>query len=189
LPDTRLPFSRRVLICGYRTSQFGALERHLMHKRFAALGRVLAGILLELVALACAASLRPAMAVETQILEIASKTGVHSFVVELATTEAERARGLMYRKSLPAGRGMLFDFDRDQPVAMWMKNTYVSLDMIFIRSDGRIARIAEHTQPLSERIIPSGSPVRAVLEVVGGTAARLGIAPGDLVAHPMFGKR
>ena len=70
---------------------------------------------------------------------------------------------------------------------MWMRNTYVSLDMIFIRKDGRIARIAERTQPLSERVISSGGPVRAVLEVVAGTARKLGIAPGDLVAHRMFG--
>ncbi len=69
---------------------------------------------------------------------------------------------------------------------MWMENTYVSLDMIFIRADGRIARIAENTEPLSRRIISSGGPVRAVLEVVAGTAKKLGLAPGDKVAHPMF---
>jgi uncharacterized membrane protein (UPF0127 family) len=125
-------------------------------------------------------------AAETQIVEIASKSGVHSFAVEMATTDAERARGLMYRKSLPTGHGMLFDFERDQHVSMWMKNTYISLDMIFIRSDGRILSIAERTEPLSERVIGSGGPVRAVLEVIGGTARKLGIASGDLVAHPMF---
>jgi uncharacterized membrane protein (UPF0127 family) len=79
---------------------------------------------------------------------------------------------------------MLFDFKRDQDVSMWMKNTFVSLDMIFIRSDGRILRIAESTEPQSERIIPSGGPVRAVLEVVGGTAKKLGIEAGDRVAAP-----
>ena len=81
---------------------------------------------------------------------------------------------------------MLFDFKRDQEVSFWMKNTYVSLDMIFIRSDGRIMRIAENTEPLSERLVPSGAPVRAVLEVIAGTAKKLGIAPGDQVAHPIF---
>ena len=106
---------------------------------------------------------------------------------ELAVTDEERAKGLMFRKELPEGRGMLFDFKREQPVAMWMQNTYVSLDMIFIRDDGRIARIAENTEVLSERVIPSGVPVRAVLEVVAGTAKKLGIAPGDRVAHPLFG--
>jgi uncharacterized membrane protein (UPF0127 family) len=125
-------------------------------------------------------------AAETQTLEIASRSGVHVFAVELAATDADRSRGLMFRKSLPAGQGMLFDFKQDQMVSMWMRNTYVSLDMIFIRADGTIARIAENTEPLSERIISSGGPVRGVLEVVAGTARRLGLAPGDRVAHPMF---
>jgi uncharacterized membrane protein (UPF0127 family) len=81
---------------------------------------------------------------------------------------------------------MLFDFQREQDIAMWMRNTYVSLDMLFIRGDGRILRIAENTEPLSERIISSGGPVRGVLEVVAGTARKLGIQPGDRVAHPIF---
>jgi uncharacterized protein len=123
-------------------------------------------------------------AAEQQTLEIASKSGVHVFAVELATTDEERSRGLMFRRSLPESYGMLFDFKRDQEISMWMKNTYVSLDMIFIRSDGRISRIAESTEPESERIIPSMGPVRAVLEVVGGTAKKLGIQPGDRVASP-----
>jgi len=124
-----------------------------------------------------------------QTLEIASKTGVHAFAVEMATTDAERAQGLMNRKSLPEGQGMLFDFHRDQEVGFWMRNTYIPLDMIFIRSDGRIMRIAENTEPLSERIVPSNGAVRAVLEVIGGTSRKLGIAPGDRVAHPIFSKR
>jgi uncharacterized membrane protein (UPF0127 family) len=119
-------------------------------------------------------------------LEIASKTGVHVFAVEIADTEAARAKGLMFRKELPDGEGMLFDFQREQEVSFWMKNTYIPLDMIFIRGDGRILRIAENTEPLSTRIIPSGGPVRAVLEVIGGTARRLGITPGDRVAFPIF---
>jgi uncharacterized protein len=127
-----------------------------------------------------------APAAQEGTLEIATKSGVRVFAVELAVTDEERAKGLMFRKELPEGRGMLFDFKREQPVSMWMQNTYVSLDMIFIRDDGRIARIAENTEVLSERIIPSGAPVRAVLEVVAGTARKLGIAPGDRVAHPLF---
>jgi uncharacterized protein len=123
---------------------------------------------------------------DTQTLEITSRTGVHVFAVEMADTNAKRTRGLMHRKSLPAGRGMLFDFKQDQMIAMWMRNTYIPLDMIFIRRDGTIARIAQNTEPLSERIISSGGPVRAVLEVIAGTARRLGLAPGDRVAHPMF---
>ncbi len=81
---------------------------------------------------------------------------------------------------------MLFDFKRDQEVAMWMKNTYVSLDMIFIQSDGRIRTIAENTEIESEKIIPSRGPVRAVLEVAAGTARKLGIRPGDRVASPIL---
>jgi len=106
---------------------------------------------------------------------------VHAFAVELATTDAERERGLMFRKELPDGQGMLFDFQRDQPVAFWMHNTYLSLDMMFIRSDGRIMRIEEDAKPESDDLIPSGSPVRAVLEVIGGSSRRLGIKPGDRV--------
>lgn len=128
----------------------------------------------------------PARAAERTTIEIASRTGVHLFSVEFVDNDKDRAQGLMYRTSLPEGQGMLFDFGREQDVAMWMKNTYIPLDMMFIRGDGRILRIAENTTPLSERIIASGGPVRAVLEVIGGTAQKLGIAPGDRVAHPMF---
>jgi len=131
----------------------------------------------------------PAAAQTLERLEIVTKSGVHVFDVELALTPEQRSTGLMYRKELAPGRGMLFDFEGEGPIAMWMKNTYVSLDMFFIRADGRIARIAENTVPLSEATIPSGAPVKAVLEVVAGTAKRLGIAPGDRVAHRIFRKR
>jgi hypothetical protein len=124
-----------------------------------------------------------------QTLEIASKTGVHGFTVEIADTEAEREKGLMFRKELPEGRGMLFDFQHDQEVGFWMQNTYIPLDMIFIRGDGRILSIAENREPLSEALVPSGGPVRAVLEVIAGTAKKLGIAPGDRVAHAIFSAR
>jgi uncharacterized protein len=124
-----------------------------------------------------------------QTVEIASKTGVHSFAVEVVDNDADRAKGLMYRKELPEGRGMLFDFHRDQEVSFWMQNTYIPLDMIFIRGDGRILRIEENTEPLSTRMIPSRGPVRAVLEVIGGTSRKLGIAPGDRVAAPIFRAR
>ena len=131
----------------------------------------------------------PARAADRNTVEIVSKNGVHVFSVELALTDDQRATGLMNRKQLPEGRGMLFDFGRDQEISMWMKNTYIPLDMIFITRDGRIHRIAENTEPLSERIIPSGGPVRGVLEVIGGTARKLGLAPGDRVAHPIFSGR
>jgi uncharacterized membrane protein (UPF0127 family) len=135
------------------------------------------------------ANLSVGRAADLQPLEIVSKSGVHVFAVELVANDEDRARGLMYRKELPEGRGMLFDFKTDQPVSFWMRNTYIPLDMIFIRSDGRIQRIAENTEPLSERLVPSGAPVRGVLEVIAGTARKLGIAPGDRVAHPIFGSR
>jgi uncharacterized protein len=132
-------------------------------------------------------SLAPSLAAaELQPLEIVSKSGVHTFLVEMAVTPEEQAKGLMFRRELPEGQGMLFDFHHEEPATFWMKNTYVSLDMIFIRADGRILRIAENTEPLSEALVPSGGPVRAVLEVVAGTAKKFGIAPGDRVAHPIF---
>jgi uncharacterized protein len=121
-----------------------------------------------------------------QTLTIASKTGMHSFKVEIADTDATRERGLMYRRDLPEGRGMLFDFQRAGDVNFWMQNTYIPLDMIFIKADGLILRIERNTEPLSTRIIPSGGPVLAVLEVIGGTTAKLGIAPGDRVDYPIF---
>ena len=145
--------------------------------------------ILAVVAWAMVVALESSLGVELQPLEIVSKTGVHTFAVELAVTPEEQARGLMFRRELPEGQGMLFDFQREQPATFWMKNTYVSLDMIFIRADGRILRIAENTVPLSEALVPSGGPVRAVLEVVAGTARKLGIAPGDRVAHPIFSER
>ena len=137
---------------------------------------------------ASAELIRPSIATEQQTLEIASKSGVHVFAVELAVTDEERERGLMFRKQLPEGQGMLFDFKREQEVSMWMENTYVPLDMIFIRKDGRILRIAENTEPLSRAIISSRGQVLAVLEVLGGTANKLGIAAGDRVGAPMFAK-
>jgi len=130
-----------------------------------------------------------ARAAELQTLEIATKTGVQVFSVEVATTEEEKRTGLMYRKELPDGRGMLFDFSPEQEVSMWMKNTFIPLDMIFIRADGRILRIAEDTVPQSTKIIPSRGLAKGVLEVIAGTAKKYGIAPGDRVAHPLFNGR
>jgi uncharacterized membrane protein (UPF0127 family) len=130
-----------------------------------------------------------ARAASFQPLEIATKSGVQVFSVEMATTEEEKQTGLMYRKELPDGKGMLFDFSPEQQISMWMKNTYISLDMIFIRADGRILRIAENTEPLSTKIISSGGLAKGVLEVIAGTAQKYGIQPGDRVVHPLFSKR
>jgi uncharacterized protein len=152
------------------------------------LTRFAAALLLAGTVAAGLAAQAPAQAAGRATLEIITKTGVHPFAVELVTNDAERARGLMFRKELPEGQGMLFDFEREQPVSFWMHNTYISLDMIFIRGDGRILSIAENTEPLSDRLVPSGGPVRAVLEVIAGTAVKLGIAPGDRVAGAIFGR-
>lgn len=131
----------------------------------------------------------PIRAADESTLEIVTGSGVHVFTVEMAKTTEERQKGLMFRKELPEGRGMLFDFKPAQEVGMWMRNTYIPLDMLFINADGTIRRIAENTVPLSETTIMSGGPVRGVLEVIGGTAKKLGIKPGDKVAHPLFSER
>lgn len=143
-------------------------------------------VLVSALAVAVLGSPGALSAAALQPLEIVSKTGVHTFGVEMADTQEEQAKGLMFRRELPEGQGMLFDFHREQPAVFWMKNTYIPLDMIFIRGDGRILNIAEHTQPLSEALVRSAGPVRAVLEVIAGTAQKLGIASGDRVAHPIF---
>jgi uncharacterized membrane protein (UPF0127 family) len=119
-------------------------------------------------------------------LVIVSSGTRHGFDVEVMRTEAERARGLMFRRYMPAERGMLFDFKVTAPVSMWMKDTFIPLDMLFIRADGTITRIAANTDPLSTRTISSGEPVLAVLELNGGTAAKLNLKQGDKVEHKIF---
>ncbi|MEK9679261.1 MAG: DUF192 domain-containing protein [Rhodospirillaceae bacterium] len=121
-------------------------------------------------------------------LEIETKTGTHKFTVEMAVSDRQQAQGLMFRRSMAPNAGMLFDYKRPTRITMWMKNTYIPLDMIFIGADGRIINIAQRTVPLSEATIPSRGRALAVLEVNGGTASRLGIKPGDRVIHPIFKK-
>ncbi len=122
----------------------------------------------------------------TEPLSIETATGVHAFEVEVARTPEHRRVGLMFRAELAANGGMLFDFGLNRPVAMWMKNTFISLDMLFIDATGCIVRIEAETTPFSEEHIASGAPVRAVLELTAGRAAAIGAAPGDRVSHPMF---
>jgi uncharacterized membrane protein (UPF0127 family) len=129
---------------------------------------------------------RAESALETLVIQSGGKS--HSFQVEVMRTDAERAKGLMFRRYMPADRGMLFDFKTPGPAAMWMKDTYLPLDMVFIRANGTIARIEENTEPMSTRTIPSGEAVLGVLELNAGTAARLDIKAGDKVTHPLFGK-
>ena len=128
-----------------------------------------------------------AQAAETSSLSIDSSKGPQSFNVELATTPSQMELGLMYRQSLPADAGMLFVYPAEQSVAFWMKNTLIPLDMLFIGADGHIRRIVERTIPLSTNPIPSGDPVRAVLEINGGAAEKLGIHTGDMVHSPSLG--
>lgn len=122
-------------------------------------------------------------------LIVTTKDGVHRIDIEVARTEQEKMRGLMFRTSLPQGSGMLFPYGEPQEITMWMKNTYVSLDMVFIRQNGTVHRVQRNTEPLSEDTISSNGKVTAVLELVAGEADRLGIAPGDKVEHPALHPR
>ena len=117
-------------------------------------------------------------------LTIRSANGAHRFTVEIARTPEQQATGLMNRQSVAPDRGMIFPYDPPQTVGFWMKNTLVPLDMIFVRADGTIARIAAETVPLSLDPVSSGEPVAAVLEIAGGRAAELGIRAGDRVEWP-----
>jgi uncharacterized protein len=109
------------------------------------------------------------------------------FEVELALDDAHRSHGLMFRKQLGPYEGMLFDFFQEMPVSFWMKNTLIPLDMLFIAADGTIKHIHANAVPFTTDAIPSQYPVRAVLEINGGSAALLGIKPGDKVKHAIFG--
>ncbi len=130
----------------------------------------------------------PVVRFETSPLTIETAAGAtHRFTVEFADTDERRAQGLMFRSSMAADAGMLFDFKQDQLVAMWMRNTRLPLDMLFVARDGRVANIRERAVPFSEESIYSAGPVRAVLELNGGSAQRLGLKPGDRVLHRMFG--
>lgn len=117
-------------------------------------------------------------------LTVETRSGTHVFQVEVADEPQERSKGLMFRRQMEADSGMFFDFGVDREVSMWMKNTYLPLDMLFIEADGEILSIARRTTPLSEKTISSGGPVHYVLEINGGRAKELGIEPGDIVSGP-----
>jgi uncharacterized membrane protein (UPF0127 family) len=120
-------------------------------------------------------------------LTIVSAGGPHKFTVELATTPAQMEQGLMFRQRLAADAGMLFDYRAPAMASMWMKNTLIPLDMLFVDERGRIINIHERAVPGSLDPIAAAAPARAVIELNGGTAARLGIRPGDRVLFPIFG--
>src|SRR5262245_16423621 len=123
----------------------------------------------------------------TAELTIVTAGGPRKFTVELATTPAQMEQGLMFRQSLAPEAGMLFDFKTPSMASMWMKNTFIPLDMLFIDARGSIVNIAERTVPGSLDPVGAAAPARAVLELNGGTAARLGIRPGDRVLFRIFG--
>lgn len=145
-----------------------------------------AGVFLAVAVALSATMSRVAAQGSLEKLEIDTASGPHVLEVEVMRTEQERERGLMFRRFLPKDRGMLFDFKTEQPVMMWMKNTYIPLDMVFIAHDGRVVGIAKDAEPLSERIIPSGAPAAGVLEVNAGEADAIGLKVGDKVQHPIF---
>lgn len=113
--------------------------------------------------------------------------GPVELIVEVAATDEARQRGLMHRESLDPDAGMLFDFQREQIVSIWMENTLIPLDILYIRRDGRIVKIIAHAQPMSRRQLLSDFPVLSVLEINAGRSAELGISPGDIVRHALFG--
>lgn len=122
--------------------------------------------------------------VQREELVVTTDTGANTFSVEIADEPRERALGLMFRREMADDAGMLFDFGVEEPAGFWMKNTYIPLDMLFIKADGTIESIAERTTPLSEKSVPSKGPVRYVLEINGGLSDTLGIEPGDQVSGP-----
>jgi uncharacterized protein len=123
----------------------------------------------------------------TAPLTIVTASGPHRFTIELATTAAQMMQGLMFRQSLAPDAGMLFDYRAPSAATMWMKNTLIPLDMLFVDAAGRIVNIHERAVPGSLDAIAAAAPVRAVIELNGGTAARLGIRAGDRVIFPIFG--
>ena len=140
--------------------------------------------------LACALLLASAVALAAElprdVVLVETSSSQYRFEVEVADDSAERSEGLMGRAYLADNAGMLFVYQETRPVEFWMKNTLLSLDIVFVREDGTIARIAENTTPMSEDLIPSGEPVRTVLEVKAGTMRQLGVKVGDRLRNPTY---
>ncbi len=149
------------------------------HSRFAART---AAALLALIALFSV----PATALPRSDLLVETASSQFRFEVEIADDPSERAEGLMYRETMADNAGMLFLYPAPQQVQFWMKNTPMSLDILFVRADGTIARIAERTTPFSQDMIASGEEVSAVLEVKAGMMHQLGVRVGDRLKHPIY---
>ena len=155
---------------------------------FAPVRRALAQVLTSLAVFAFALAFNPAARAEDGLekLSVVTGSGEHVFQVEIAKDPAQRARGLMFRRFMPEDRGMLFEFQANEPVSFWMKDTYIPLDMVFLTAAGVVTRVAANAEPLSEAVIPSGGPCVAVLEINGGEAARIGLKVGDKVRAAFF---
>jgi uncharacterized membrane protein (UPF0127 family) len=152
------------------------------------LRRLLLASPLALLGTQAAAQAGPQPRLPTERLVIVGRDGRrHEFTVEMALTPEQQTVGLMFRPSVAPNEGMLFDWGQPRESSMWMRNTIASLDMVFINADGTIRRIAENTVPYSLASIESRGPVRATLELAAGTAARLGLHPGDRVEQRIFG--
>ena len=123
-------------------------------------------------------------AMRRETLVISTSTGKANIAIEVAVTGAEQEQGLMFRTSMPDNAGMLFVYNIPRTIQMWMHNTYISLDMVFIQADGSVSRIEDSADPLSDRVISSGKAAKAVLELKAGTARRLNLQPGDHIESP-----
>ncbi|MCC7271056.1 MAG: DUF192 domain-containing protein [Alphaproteobacteria bacterium] len=148
-------------------------------------GPLLAALRLLFAVLVLGATASCGAAGDRIVLHTAS--GAHSFRIEIADTETERAKGLMFRTELAPDAGMLFDYHREQLASFWMQNTLIPLDMIFISADGVVKTIHVNARPLDTTSIPSGVPVRFVLEIPGGRSQEIGLKVGDRVEHPRVG--
>lgn len=141
------------------------------------------GAFLALLAVAPLAGLAQS---DRNVLAIETSSGSHPFNVDVMRSQPDLEKGLMFRKSIPADYGMLFDFQREQNIMMWMKNTFIPLDMIFMDKTSKVVGIIANAEPMSEKILSVGVPTDAVLEVRGGTAARIGLKVGDRVRDAIF---
>lgn len=149
---------------------------------------VLCGMVLLATTLASPIQAQPQPTLPQSDLVINTAKGPQRFRVELADNDMSRSRGMMFRTSMAPDAGMLFDFKQEQMASFWMRNTLLPLDMLFIKADGTILNIHQRAIPHDESGVNSTGPVRAVLEVNGGTVSRLGIKPGDTVDHAIFGR-
>ena len=143
-------------------------------------------LLAALIAMMGPLSAQSEMKMRRDTLTLHTASGAHRIDIEVAESDREKAYGLMFRQSLGDSEGMLFPYPSPQEITMWMRNTFISLDMIFIRADGIVHRVETDTEPHSERIIASRGEVTGVLEMKAGSARRLGLKPGDRVEFAHF---